>query len=155
MVSDRAPDTPYSTEVVTEICERIAQGQSLIKICRDKAMPPRNNVNKWLLDPAYPEFHAMYARAREAQGDYFADEVIDLADEATKETAQAIRVKIDARKWACGILNPAKYGERQTLKLDSGGMRDPEKMTDEELVEIIEGNQRRRQVRGEGGEGDA
>ena len=97
----------------------------------------------------------MYARAREAQGDYFADEVIDLADKATKDTAHALRLKIDARKWACSVLNPAKYGDRQTLKLDTGAMRDPENMTDEELVAVIEGNQRRRQVRGEGGEGDA
>ena len=151
MISDPAPDTHYSLEVVTEICERISLGQTLIKICRDRAMPGRNHVNEWLLDPAYPEFHAMYGRAREAQGDYFADEVIDLSNEATKETAQAIRVKIDARKWACSMLNPAKYGDRQTLKLEPGSMKDPESMTDEELVGIIEGNQRRRQVRGDGG----
>src|SRR5690606_32229549 len=56
------------------------------------------------------DFQNKYARARLAQADTYADEIVDLADEA--EDANLARLQIDARKWTAAKLRPSRYSER-------------------------------------------
>ncbi len=51
-----------------------------------------------------------YARAREEQADFYADEIITIAD--TEPDAAIARVRIDARKWTASKLRPKVYGDR-------------------------------------------
>ena len=52
-------------------------------------------------------------RARLQQADYFADEIVELSNEAYDgDTASAAKVKCWARMWHAGKMNPKKYGER-------------------------------------------
>ena len=57
------------------------------------------------------EFRQQYAHAREAQGDIYADCVVDTAMDATIDPAVA-RVRIDALKWAAGKRKPKVYGDK-------------------------------------------
>src|SRR5436853_6196862 len=68
----------YTLETALEICARLADGQSLRAICRDEAMPDARTVFRWL--EANESFRQQYARAREAQADALADEIVDIAD---------------------------------------------------------------------------
>ena len=54
--------TLYSLEIALEICDRIADGESLVKICSDAKMPKKTAVYEWLL--RHKEFAEIYARAR-------------------------------------------------------------------------------------------
>ena len=70
-----------------EICERIAQGETLISICQDPRMPPRVVVLQWALgriqgddDPKTVAFPEMYERARRLQAEVRIDELFELAD---------------------------------------------------------------------------
>lgn len=56
----------YSPELARGICARIAQGESLAAICRDRDMPPRSTVDAWKW--AYPEFGEAFAQAQAAVG---------------------------------------------------------------------------------------
>jgi hypothetical protein len=76
-------------------------------------------VFRWLANEDNAEFRDQYARAREAQADKYADELVDIADEGKSEDANIIRLRMDARKWAASKLAPKKYGER--LDLNHGG----------------------------------
>ena len=49
-------------------------------------------------------------RAREKQADFYADEIITIAD--TEPDAAIARVRIDARKWTASKLRPKVYGDR-------------------------------------------
>ena len=52
-------------------------------------------------------FSAQYARAREAQADCWADEIVAMADEAPIDAVaiHKVRLQIDAGKWvACKLL---------------------------------------------------
>jgi len=98
----------FTPELGVAICEWIAEGESLRKICEDEALPSRSTVVKWLGE--YSEFSVQYARAREAQADYFADEMIEIAD-LTKDPQKA-RLQIDARKWKASKMSPKKYGDK-------------------------------------------
>lgn len=103
----------FTQDLFDEICERIADGESLRSICDDKQMPSRTSVFKWLSNSA--ELANQYARAREEQADAIFDDVKDIADMAKPEDVQVARLRIDARKWMAGKLRPKKYGEKLEL----------------------------------------
>ncbi len=111
------------------ILKRIAEGQSLKSICDTKGMPSRETVYTWLAKDA--EFLDKYARAREDQADFYADEIIDIAD--TEPDSNKARVRIDARKWKASKLQPKKYGD----KIDVNHSGTIEHLTDEQLESRI------------------
>jgi hypothetical protein len=100
----------YTAKVAEQICDRIAEGESLRTICLDDTMPDRRTVHRWL--EAYPAFATKYARARELQGDAMDEKILAVADACTPETAAADRVKILAYQWRAAKLAPKKYGDK-------------------------------------------
>jgi hypothetical protein len=114
----------YRQDIADAICERIADGESLRAICRDERMPDKATVFRWLYQ--FPEFRDQYARAREAQADTLADEIIDIADDNSRDVVEdgdgnrvvnhdvvaRARLRIDARKWIASKLKPKSYGDR-------------------------------------------
>lgn len=102
----------YTPELATEICARIADGESLRAICRDDGMPDPVTVRRWLA--GHEEFRTQYARAREEQADTLAEEMLDAArKEAIDQVGVADkRVLIDTLKWRAGKLKPKVYGEK-------------------------------------------
>ncbi len=121
----------YTKPLAVKICRRLAEGESLRAICADKAMPGISTVMDWLFDGNHGEFSEQYARAREAQAEIRADEIVDIADDdtndftedkdgklvANSEHIQRSRLRVDARKWIAAKLLPKRYGD----KLDLGG----------------------------------
>ena len=57
-------------------------------------------------------FAAQYGRAREEMMEWHVEQLIQIADSATPETAQAARLQVDTRKWIASKLLPKKYGDR-------------------------------------------
>jgi hypothetical protein len=113
----------YTKALAARICERMCEGESLRKICADPKMPHMATVLRWVGSEAEDKagFREQYARAREAQADKFADELVDIADEGTNENANIIRLRMDARKWAASKLAPKKYGDKQTTEHEHKG----------------------------------
>jgi hypothetical protein len=98
----------FSQEIADEVCERLANGESMRAILRDEHMPASSSIYKWLR--FVPDFAEQYARARQDQADTIADETVWIAD--TEEDPQRARVRIDARKWMAGKLRPKVYGDK-------------------------------------------
>lgn len=120
------------------ICQRLASGESLRAICRDEEMPGSTTIFRWLAsdEEAYKGFREQYARAREAQADALADEILEISDDGTNdwmerknadgsigdiilngEHVQRSRLRVDARKWYAGKVAPKKYGDKLTAEL--------------------------------------
>jgi hypothetical protein len=94
-------------------------------------------VFRWLAQ--HEEFRRMYAAAREAQADYLAEELLEIADDARNdwverrredgtivtvlngEHIQRSRVRIDTRKWLLAKLQPKRYGDVQQTQLSGPG----------------------------------
>lgn len=146
----------FTEAIADEICERIADGESLRSICTDANMPAKSTVFKWLANNA--AFADQYARAREAQADSLTDDILPIADDSRNDwlkkwgeedenagwvqNAEAMRraqIRIDARKWLAGKLAPKKYGEKQQIE-HSGGFKVSRDMTDDELAAIASGS---------------
>ena len=130
----------YSDEMAEKICEKIANGRSLRSICAEDGMPTTSTVCKWLIENK--DFSEQYARARDKQADYFAEEIIEIADSAEAESAAVAKAKlqIDARKWAASKIAPKKYGDKQELDVKSsdGSMTPAVRLNAEEFRKIAE-----------------
>ena len=102
----------FTQTLADDICERIANGESLRNICRDKSMPDKTTVLRWVDDNN--DFCDQYARACARREDSFFDDLIEIADSVTADAAEVAkaRVQIDARKWVLSRMNPKKYGDR-------------------------------------------
>jgi len=122
----------FTQDLADEICIRIAEGESLRKICDDAHMPTRVSVWRWLRDN--PEFSSQYAHAREDQAEHYADEIIEIAD--TDEDSNRARVRIDARKWKASKMDRRRFGDAMTTTLQGkdGGPIETKSVGDTELA---------------------
>lgn len=125
----RGRPSKYTPAVAATICERLAAGESLRAICRDGRMPPESTVREWVLDNHHG-FSAQYARAREAQADTLFDEILEIADDRSRdfyvdedgirhvdhEHIQRARLRFDARRWYLSKFAPKRYADRLDLK---------------------------------------
>jgi len=149
--------TDLTQEIADEICERIANGESLRGMCDDDHMPGRSTVFQWLAKAQNRWFVDQYARAREASADADADTISYYAEEiaAGRIDPQAGRAAIDALKWSAGKRAPKKYGDRQTHE-HSGPNGAPIPYTDmtaeERRARIAELQERARAADGSGGD---
>lgn len=123
--------TIYSDELASEICDRLSKGQTLISITARPDMPCYSTVLNWLHDESKAEFLGKYARARADQADYFAEDILAIADESQYdmteddngkpvmnwEHVKRSQLKIDARKWFASKVAPKKYGEKITQEV--------------------------------------
>ena len=130
-----AKPKPYDEAVAQVICERIIEGQSLREICRDPDMPGKDTVYKWLA--VTPTFADAYTRAREHQCDAWADDMREIADDATNdymerigkdgvservpdpETVQRSKLRIDTLKWLMSKYSPKRFGDRIDVNMSA------------------------------------
>lgn len=145
----------YAQAIADEICERIADGESLRKICADENLPCKSTVFKWL--SGVQSFADQYTRAREAQADTMADEIIEISDDGfndtyvdengNRRTDQDVigrsRLRVDARKWLASKMAPKKYGDRQAIDLTDHTQKTPEQVNARiaELMAIAQAKQ--------------
>lgn len=124
--------TSYTPDLATALCDRLATGESLRTICSDPAMPDKSTVFRWLADAGRTDFRDQYARAREAQAEWLAEEIIEIADETSgdyvqkrsgedvvevvdHEHIQRSKLRVDARKWFASKVAPKRYGDRVAM----------------------------------------
>ncbi|MBP2290730.1 hypothetical protein [Azospirillum rugosum] len=113
-----APKRPrvWTPERRAEAWERLLQhitdGGSLDAFCALPDTPSKPTVYEWIRGDA--SLANEYARAREMQGDSYADQVADAAKKVLdgKLDAQAGRTAIDALKWLAAKRKPKVYGDR-------------------------------------------
>ena len=91
---------------------------SLRSIQKISGMPSRFTIFNWLKNK--PEFLNLYVRAKEDCAEYFAEEMVEIADDAqVLEDSAAVnraRLRVYTRKWIASKLKPKKYGEH--LEID-------------------------------------
>lgn len=137
-------------DVFNEIFDRIEKGEALRNILKDDHLPCHKTFYKWLDEDK--QRVAQYERACETRAEKIFEEILDIADnpeegvtvtdkdgEVTTTTGDMLghrRLKIDARKWMLGKMQPKKYGDKldvtskgEEIKgtvINLGGGADPE-----------------------------
>jgi hypothetical protein len=124
----------YTDDLATLICEELAMGGALHKLCETmENWPTERTVYRWL--ESNDAFRQMYARARERQMDREVDEMKTIADNATD--ANLARVQVDVRKWRASKLAMKKYGDKVVTEL-TGANGGPLQVEPVNPLEIIE-----------------
>jgi hypothetical protein len=122
--------TLYSDELSDLICEGIAEGKSLKRICEGPNMPQPRAVYRWIREN--PEFKHNYENAKEDQADAFVEEMRDTSLSADPENVQVARLQIDVMKWTASKFKQKRYGDK--LQTDNTNRNlDVDSLTDEEL----------------------
>lgn len=110
----------YSPALAEKICDLIAGGQSLRKICDAHGMPTRRAVFKWLR--THEDFRAIYSIAVDERTDGDFEEAMEIANDVENDDKVKVmrdRLRVDTIKWRVGRMNPKKYGDK--LDLNHGG----------------------------------
>ena len=123
----------YCEELASQICIRLATGESLVEICREDKMPGYSTIMEWLFktyesDDPRCDFPELYARAREVQAETYADQMVAIADDDSGDVLRDLdgnvvgtnnvrinrhRLRVDTRKWIVSKLLP-RYSDRVT-----------------------------------------
>jgi hypothetical protein len=139
---------PFSEPLAIEICERISSGELLINICVDEHMPTVRRVTQWLRES--PEFAALYKDSISDRLTIFEEEVIKIADDASRDFRDVVRngrtvrvldgeaiarakLRVEIRLKHLRAFKPSIWGEQSTLNVKSGDTTDIDNMTSEEL----------------------
>lgn len=129
---------PYSEELAYEICDSIRSSSlGLRKLCvANPHWPPKTTILSWR--SLHPFFADLYARAKADQIEVFVDEIIEIADDDTRDTIiktdskgneyeacnnewlNRSRLRIDTRKWLAAKLAPKLYGDSKQSDNDDG-----------------------------------
>ena len=127
------PATLYTPELMAEICRRLAEGESLLHICRTAGMPSEGTVRLWVKQDR-DGCAAQYTQARELGYELLADELLEIADDGTNDwidrDGQRVcdhdhvsrsRLRVDTRKWVLSKMLPKVFGDRLQHTGDGGG----------------------------------
>lgn len=127
--------TIFTPALFTTICDHISHGESLREVCRRPEMPHKSTVLRWLREK--PELRDQYVCARDDLMEYWASDILEIADDGSLDTipglnkygdevqvpnhanVQRDRLRIDSRKWLLSRLKPKVYGDH--LEVDVSG----------------------------------
>lgn len=115
--------TIFTPQLGAEICARLADGESLNRICASEQLPARSTVHGWLMDGNHTEFLDKYRRAREVQADGFVDDCHDLADDvkgSDRDDVAVAKLRIDTRLKLAALMAPKKYRPGVKNEIEAG-----------------------------------
>ena len=81
-MTDGKPKQKYvrvTKALMSQIAERLAQGESLLRICEEDGMPAYFAITKAVIRD--PELHEIYREGRVRQAEFYADRINTLADD--------------------------------------------------------------------------
>ena len=119
----------YTPELAARICGLIATGSTLRVAAKTCGISWRT-VARWNVER--PEFRAAYEQARETRTLLWAEECIDIVDNATgdyvqnpktgrlefnRENVHRAKLRVDERHWQMSRLDPRLWGDRQEIQV--------------------------------------
>lgn len=123
--------------IVTEILERVMDGQSLRDVCRDAHLPNRATFARWCAEDG--ELQRRWDVAKTARIHQISADIISIADSNEGDVERQTlpngdtleyenpnsvgrdRLRVQARQWLLARLDPKNFGERLTIEDGSSG----------------------------------
>ena len=126
------------TKTFCSIIELIESGLSLRKALAFDDMPSRDTFFRWIKeDDKLPKeekagLSDQYARGMETRSDLIFEDILNIADgngqdvrmvddktgTVEHDVINRARLRVDARKWVLGKMQPKKYGDYQKIDMD-------------------------------------
>lgn len=141
--------TLLTPELADEICDRVASGETLPNICVDERIPHERTIRRWAREDG--PFREAYARAREEQMHSWADEIVTISDDGSRDYVvteengrkvtkvdhdhiQRSKLRVDTRKFLMAKIAPKTFGEKVNVDVRTGPI---DEMNDEQLDQHI------------------
>lgn len=118
--------TSYNNEIAATIIEGMANGKTVLALCREEWCPKWTTIYRWT--EQFPAFRDAFWRARVLQSHAFADQALEcpdmalaslVGDKSDNARVNAWRVKFEALKWRAGVYN-AEYRDKQLPMAGAG-----------------------------------
>ena len=133
MAKKGRPRFEYTEKLGREICRAISSSSKGLEVlCKENShWPCADTIYNWLSERA--DFSEIYVRAKRQQVDVLISEILQIADDSSRDTITdehgkeryngewvgRSRLRIDTRKWLASKLVPRLYGDRvQVEKVD-------------------------------------
>jgi hypothetical protein len=125
------PSAWYNDHTVSRLVKLIAQGYTLRQIANLKGYPGLTLMLKWYAEK--PEFRQKIERAKIELVERFAEDILDIADDAANdyvvkttgsgkeyktvdhENVNRSKLRIETRKWLMSKLRPERYGDNMRI----------------------------------------
>lgn len=125
------------TKIINEICERVTNGEALRNICNEDGQISSTTFYEWLDDDE--DKQERYTRAGKDRANHIFEDILDIADNQEKDVLEdkdgneyinhnvinRAKIRIDARKWMLGKMDPTKYADTSKLQLEGGDPNKP------------------------------
>ncbi len=98
-------------EIIDEVCERLALGETLSRICTAPDLPDRRTIHRWAAKDS--NIADSILTARRLGGWAMFDEATDRLMNATPQTIQVERELAHHVRWSISKLAPDVFGERK------------------------------------------
>ncbi len=104
--------TLYSDALAERICERMAAGESLTRMCGADGIPDLKTIWRWMR--ANEAFAQRCARARVDRADTLLEEMADIEADTLdgKIDPHAARAVLSSKQWRASKMSPTRYGDR-------------------------------------------
>lgn len=117
--------TDYNELLANRICDIIStSNKGLSSICMAEDMPHRSTIHRWLNENK--TFKDIYARAKEDQADFLAEEILEIADHTDEDhtpftgsnVVNRDRLRVDTRKFIMAKVKPKVWGDKIDVTTD-------------------------------------
>ena len=107
-------DIRITPEIIDRILERLGHGEPIARTAPQEGTSEAAFYSAINRNPDYAE---RYAQARREQADALFGKILIEAEECdgTQEGFNRARIRIDAYKWICAKINPAKYSDKAQI----------------------------------------
>lgn len=127
----------FNQKQFDSIIKHIEEGNSLRSALKQPGTPSSKTFYEWIDDD--DELRKRYARASEKRADAIFEDIIDIADDTSKdvdeidigdgviatkvnhENIQRSKLRVDARKWMLAKMNPKKYSDKNQVDVTTNG----------------------------------
>ena len=112
--------TVYTPDLALQICEKIAEGETLLAVCKENDMPHRQTFHRWVVN--YPEVSRAYSAARELSAYAMEEEALELSrqiriDPGTSQKVRAFDISMNQLRWSAMRRNPQVFSEKAALQI--------------------------------------
>ena len=102
------PPIDFTPELVDSICDHIADGTPINQFAGKKGLPTARTIYRRMATDA--DFARRIQIEREVALEMEMQRCIDMADQATPEDCQVVKLRIATRQWLAARMAPKKYG---------------------------------------------
>lgn len=130
----------WNESIIETICDRIADGVAVSQFAGKDGIPSARSIYKKMA--ADPEFARRIIFEREAQQEDEMQKCIDLADSATPENWQVVKLQINSRQWLASRMFPKKWGSAPDVVVQNNNVAHSQTVTlsdeqDHALQELV------------------